>query len=385
MSENNNSGAGGILSGMLSALGISCAFLREDLTPNTYIYHFNLDDIKDLPKVKKACALLSARLHENITQEPSACGDFALSVKRSSRESVPFSTAFNANLSPFEAVIGQSANGDFVKLSLDKMITALCVGASGSGKSTFLHSFINSLACSTPADKLGFIMIDCKRSELVRYNTKSAHLMFKVCTSADEANKRLNQVIDIMQERYKIMEQRGANTCPDDFPRILIIVDELAELMLSADKQQAEQTKTALIRLCQLGRACGIHCLLCTQSPRVAVVDGLIQTNTPTKFALRTSNTRESVIAIGHGGCESLFGRGDMLFKPADDVQEIRLQVPFISSDDIGKMYEHLPTRQWQEPTPTPTEQHRKPSRWRCNKSTLTVQDCIDYDLIDED
>lgn len=379
MDEKTTNGAGGVLASTLSALGISCEFIGEDLTPNAIIYHFILNDLKDLPKVKKSCASLSARFHKDIRQAPSECGDFALSVKRSSRAVIHFSTAFaGANLSPCEAVIGQSASGDFVKLSLDKMISALCVGASGSGKSTFLHTFINSLACSTSADKLGFLMIDCKRAELVRYNAISHHLICMVCTDAGEANKRLNQVINIMQERCKIMEERGINICPEDFSRIVIIVDELAELMLSTDKQQAENTKKALIRLCQMGRACGIHCLLCTQSPRVAVVDGLIQTNTPTKFALRTANARESVIAIGHGGCESLFGRGDMLFKPADDVREIRLQVPYISSDDISALYEHLPKRDWKK-------SHRKPKFWERVKTALTLQDCIDYDIVDDE
>lgn len=391
MSENNSKTAGGILSGMLSALGISAVFVCDTVTANTTIYHFNLDDIKDLQKVKKACALLSARLHENITQEPSECGDFALVIARKRRDVIPFKTAFlGANLKPLEAVIGLADNGEFVKLSVDDMISALCVGTSGSGKSTFLHAFINSLTCSTSAERLGLVMIDCKRSELVRYNAKTAHLMCKVCTDAKEALQRLNQIIDIMQQRYAIMEQRGLNTCPDDFCRILIIVDELAELMLSADKTIADGCRVALTRLCQLGRACGIHCLLCTQSPRVAVVDGMIQTNTPTKFALRTSNTRESVIAIGHGGCERLFGRGDMLYKSADSVQEIRLQVPYISVDEMNKLDEHLPTRQCCEPTatkkPTPTATSQcKPTLWQRIKTALTVQDCIDYDIIDED
>lgn len=401
MSENNNKSAGGILSGMLSALGISAVFVCDTITANTTIYHFNLHNIKDLHKVKKACALLSARLHENITQEPSKCGDFALVIARKSREVISFKTAyFGADLKPFEAVIGLADNGEFIKLSIDDMISALCVGTSGSGKSTFLHSFICSLCCSTRAERLGMVMIDCKRSELVRYNAKTAHLMCKVCTDAKEALQRLNQIINIMQERYATMEQRGVNTCPDDFPRILIIVDELAELMLSTDKTIADGCRVALTRLCQLGRACGIHCLLCTQSPRVAVVDGMIQTNTPTKFALRTSNTRESVIAIGHGGCESLFGRGDMIYKPADDIKERRLQVPYISASDIEKIFANLPTRERQA-QPTKTEKPKKSYKERLfevykriqarqareheRSAGITLQDCIDFDTMDDD
>lgn len=120
--------------------------------------------------------------------------------------------------------------------------------------------------------------------------------------------------------------------------------------------------------------------------PRVAVVDVMIQTNTPTKFALRTSNARESVIAIGHGGCENLLGRGDMLYKPADDVREIRLQVPYISAETITNIYKKLPPRKWEEPKKDLPK--KKPTLSERVKAffldkPITTQDCIDYDLMD--
>ena len=371
----------------VSDLGAPCAGVSYDVTPNTIIYHFNLLSIKDLPKIKKIAGLLSAVVHEEVTQATSNKGHFALVFLRSERATIDFTQAyFAAHLQPLEAIIGVNNNGQYIKLSVDDMVSALCVGTSGSGKSTFLHTFINSLCCSTSVDKLGFVLIDCKRSELVRYDLKNAHLLCKTCTTPKTANGYLRSIVNIMQDRYKQMEQRGINTCPDDFKRIVIIVDELAELMLSADKTEAQDTKTMLIRLCQLGRACGIHCLLCTQSPRVAVVDGMIQTNTPTKFALRTSNARESVIAIGHGGCENLLGRGDMLYKPADDVREIRLQVPYISAETITNIYKKLPPRKWEEtkkdlPKKKPTLSERVKAFFL--DKPITTQDCIDYDLMD--
>lgn len=403
MSENNNtkSNAGGALAGALCALGVSCDCVDFDSTPNTIIYHFNLHNIKDLPKVKKATALLSAVLHEQVTFSESDKAHFALIFARQDREIIPFTNAYyTADLKPLDALIGIDSTGRAVKISVDDMVSALCVGTSGSGKSTFLHSFICSLCCSTRAEKLGFVLIDCKRSELMRYNEKCAHLMCNVVTEPQDALTRLNQVIDIMKNRYATMEARKINTCPADFSRIVIIVDELAELMLSTNKRIAQGTKTALIRLCQLGRACGIHCVLCTQSPRVAVIDGLIQTNTPTKFALRTSSSRESVIAIGHGGCESLFGRGDMIYKPADDIKERRLQVPYISASDIEKIFANLPTRERQA-QPTKTEKPKKSYKERLfevykriqarqareheRSAGITLQDCIDFDTMDDD
>lgn len=385
---------GGALAGALSLLGLPCECVAENVTANTIFYHFNLTNIKDYPKIKKVVNLLTIDYHISAETVKSDIGHFAVEVMREKREIIPFFSAYSAaNIKPFRAVVGLSTAGEWVTVDVNKMVSGLCVGTSGSGKSNFLHCFINSLTCSTSPEKLRFLLIDCKRAELMQYNDRCCHLMAKVCTTAEDANFRLTQIIDIMQERYKIMEERHTNTCPDDFPRIVIIVDELAELMLTANKRQAENTKTALTRLCQLGRACGIHCLLCTQSPRVSVVDGLIQTNTPTKFALRTSNTRESVIAIGHGGCERLCGCGDMIYKPADDVKEIRLQVPYISTDDITNIYKNLPVKEWNKPTPQPTkktfrkrlsEAMRKINKRR-EQDKITYQDCIDFDTMDDD
>ncbi len=372
------------LSGAFSALKTPCECVGVRQTPNTTLLDFRLANIADLPKVKRLAVLISAEVGEDVEVSKSTCGHFALVFKRATREAVRFADSVrSAEPAPFEAVVGIDEQGQAVKVSLPAMVSALCVGTSGSGKSTFLHSFINSLAISTSADKLGFLMIDCKRSELVRYNTKSAHLICKVCTTAEEAKTRLYQLLDIMQYRYNIMEEREINTCPEDFPRLCVIVDELAELVLSADRRLADEIKTALARLCQIGRACGIHCVLCTQSPRVTVVDGLIQSNTPTKFAFRTSNTRESILAIGHGGCERLFGRGDMLFKPSDDVREKRIQAPYITADEITALYENLPPRVWNEPT-RQAPQRQTPTLWQRIKTPLTLQDCIDFDLMED-
>lgn len=379
------------LKNALADFRIICEEVAEQETPNTYILHYNLYNINDYSKLKKVCELLSVRNHLEITVNKSDKADFSLVIIKPERDFVDWNTAYHyANCKEYEAVIGQDENGDFLKIDIRDMVSALCVGTSGSGKSTFLHSFINSLCCSTK--NLGFVMVDCKRSELTRYNEKCGHLMCKVCTDASETNFRLQQIIDIMKDRYKIMEERKINKCPEDFHQIIIIVDELAELMLSTNKKQAQATKNMLIRLCQLGRACGIHCLLCTQTPRVAVVDGMIQANTPTKFALKTSSVRESVIAIGHGGCEKLLGRGDMLYKSADDTKEHRVQTPYISSETIQKVFAPLPVRQWNTTPQKQTWWQKFKARATARaevkaikqNSTVTFQDCIDYDIIDD-
>lgn len=321
-------------------LGAPCHNVGYKITPNTILYDFDLYNMKDFCKIKRLIPALAAFMHETIAQSFSPVGHFRLEFLRKEREIIPFEYAYHkAELKPLEFVIGEDSNGDMIKMSVADMVSALCVGTAGSGKSTFLHTFITSLCCSTSGKRCGLVMIDCKQSELVRYNKICKHLMCDVAITPEIANSRLHQIVNLMQKRYADMEEKGINKIPDDGQHIIVIIDELAELMLSSDKELAEDTKTMLIRLCQLGRACGIHCLLCTQTPRVAVVDGLIQANTPTKFALRTTSARESIIAIGHGGCDKLLGRGDMYFKRPDDVQEIRIQSPYISTQDIQRIF----------------------------------------------
>ena len=119
----------------VSDLGAPCAGVSYDITPNTIIYHFNLLSIKDLPKIKKIAGLLSAVVHEQVEQATSNKGHFALVFLRSERATIDFAQAyFAAHLKPLEAIIGVDNNGQYIKLSVDNMISALCVGTSGSGK-----------------------------------------------------------------------------------------------------------------------------------------------------------------------------------------------------------------------------------------------------------
>lgn len=319
------------LASALSGLGVSSSLVCEKQTPNFDKYEFVLQNIKDYKKLKNCTLWLSKRLHSNIYLTDAQNGDFCLDFARKTRAVIPFAWAYNRmEQKPLYALVGVDDNNSVISISLEDFVSGLCVGTSGSGKSTFLHSFIQSLAYNSTPKELKFVLVDIKQTELTQYYDLP-HLYSAPITDVASADAMLSHLIKEMHRRYKIMKELGLQKLTNELPHILIVVDELAELMLSG----VSEIQTSLIRLCQLGRACGIHCLLCTQSPRVAVVNGLIQSNTPSKFALRTSNTRESILALNHGGCEKLLGKGDMIFKRPDSVNEIRVQVPYATAKNI--------------------------------------------------
>jgi len=182
-----------------------------------------------------------------------------------------------------------------------------------------------------------YIMIDPKQVELSAY-AGLPHLATPIITSAQEAVKTLQSVNAAMDKRYKAMARKRTKSGAEaGFPRMVIVIDELADLMLVSKKAVEE----SIIRIAQLGRAAGIHLLVATQKPVVSVVTGLIQGNIPCKLALQTASTGDSVRILGHKGAESLLGRGDALLKLPDRVQEIRLQCAYTSDQDIAAIVQY--------------------------------------------
>ena len=247
--------------------------------------------------------------------------------------------------SKLTVTLGLDVAGQPVIADIARMPHTLIAGATGSGKSILLHSFISNLLFRASPHEIKFIMIDPKRVELPRYNG-IPHLLTRVIVEPEKALPALKWAIAEMDRRYKLFENASARDINaynelsgfQALPYILIVVDELADLMILAP---AEVEKT-ITRLAQMSRATGIHLILATQRPSVDILTGLIKANIPCRIAFNVTSQVDSRVIIDQIGAEKLLGRGDMLYLPPDVSKPIRIQGVFVSEPEISKLIEFL-------------------------------------------
>src|SRR4030043_901367 len=238
--------------------------------------------------------------------------------------------------------LGKGAGGEVVAGDLSKMPHLLIAGATGSGKTVYINSIICCLLISNTPDDLRFIMIDPKRVELVNFNSLP-HLIAPVVVESEKAVASLRWLTQEMDERYRKFAQAGArniegynqNLQPGDaIPYIVLVIDELADLMMTA----FDEVEHTLCRLAQLARATGIHLIVATQRPSVDVVTGLIKANFPTRISFAVTSHVDSKTILDMVGAEKLLGRGDMLYMPTEPSKPKRLQGSFVSDAEIESL-----------------------------------------------
>lgn len=251
------------------------------------------------------------------------------------------SEAFIKLASPLAIVIGRDVSGQPVVADLARMPHLLIAGTTGSGKSVFIAALATSLAMNnTPAD-LRIAMLDPKMVELVRFNGLP-HLLGKVETQPDRMLGVLRWAISEMDRRYRLLEEarsrdlqtynrRMQKTGQPTLPRIVVIVDELADLMMTAP----DQTEHSLIRLAQMARATGIHLVVATQRPSADVVTGLIKANFPARMAFAVASSIDSRVILDTNGAESLLGKGDLLFLNPESGTPARAQGAWVADPEI--------------------------------------------------
>ena len=242
--------------------------------------------------------------------------------------------------SPVTMAIGKDIGGKIVVADLAKMPHMLIAGSTGSGKSVCINDIILSMVYkSAPAD-LRLIMVDPKQVELSVYSTLP-HLLIPVVTDPKKAASALRWAVNEMTMRYKKFSDRGArdlaryNEIQEEernrLPRIVVIVDELADLMMVAP----DEVEDCICRIAQLGRAAGIHLIVATQRPSADVITGLIKANIPSRAAFAVSSAIDSRIILDSTGAEKLLGRGDCLFHPNGAAKPTRLQAAFVSDEEV--------------------------------------------------
>lgn len=249
---------------------------------------------------------------------------------------------FEKSDSPLTIVLGEDITGKPVVDDIAGMPHMLIAGTTGSGKSVCINTIILSLLYHCSHKDIRFLMIDPKRLELPMYNP-IPHLLRRAITQPKQAVAELEHMVDIMELRYRDFAREGVRDIDgynekmkkkggEGKPYLLIIVDELADLMLTAPSEIEEN----ITRLAQMSRAVGIHLILATQRPSVDVITGLIKANFPCRIAFQVASKTDSRTILDMNGAESLLGRGDMLFLPPGKGSPVRLHGAYISTDEVN-------------------------------------------------
>ncbi len=289
-------------------------------------------------------------------------------------------------------VLGKDVSGRPVILDLAKAPHLLIAGSTGSGKSVCMNTLIMSLLLKFSPDDLRMIMVDPKIVEMATYSPLP-HLITPVVNDAQKVPLALRWAVNEMEKRYRILAKvktknlAGFNSrpippepvmddngepIPDKMPLLVIIIDELADVMMTDAKSDVE---TSIARIAQKGRASGIHIVIATQRPSVNIITGVIKANLPTRIAFKVGSIVDSRVILDQKGAEKLLGRGDMLFVPPGSANIERIQGAMVDDQDIAKVVEFVSSQAEQDFNNSVTSEKQEEEELDFDESEPSIED----------
>lgn len=292
-------------------------------------------------------------------------GTIGIEVPNKNREMVSIRSVFSTQSfaktdKELPIALGKTISNEVLVIDLAKMPHLLVAGATGQGKSVGLNVILTSLIYKRHPSQLKFVLVDPKKVEMSLYSTLERHYLAKlpnseeaIITDTRKVVHTLNSLCIEMENRYEILKDAGARNLKEYnakfvsrklnpkeghrfLPYIVLVIDELADLMMTAGKE----VETPIARLAQLARAIGIHLVVATQRPSVNVITGVIKANFPARLSFRVTSKVDSRTILDTGGADQLVGQGDMLLSSGSDI--IRLQCPFVDTPEIEKVCEFI-------------------------------------------
>ena len=278
-------------------------------------------------------------------------GAVGIEVPNNTRETVYFrqileAPEFQANKSKLKVPLGKDIFGVPTVTSIEKMPHLLVAGATGSGKSVTINSIILAILFNARPNEVKLVLVDPKMLELSVYDGVP-HLLSPVVTQPKRAAETLRALVAEMERRYRTLAAKGSKNIesynkavPEEerLPYIVVIIDELADLMMTVQRE----VEDSVMRLAQMARAAGIHLIVATQRPSVDVITGLIKANLPARISFQVSSKTDSRTILDANGAENLLGMGDMLFLPPSTSHLIRVHGSFVSEAEIKRVVDFV-------------------------------------------
>ena len=329
---------------------IACECKRTIRTASCSIYDFELYNYNiTFEKIKKLERTLEMFLRkDSVFIGPSKTNaGFTVGVPHDERIIIPLGNCceMSENIKPLEIPLGLDEENKPVMLDITKAPHILICGSTGSGKSVCVNTIISSIISNCDPSQVQFVLIDPKQVEFSRYNKLKFFLSCDVVDNMYKASTALYTVCNNMEKRYRTISAMGCKdidefnaVSPQKYSRAIIVIDELAELMMRNKKE----VEPLLVRLAQMGRACGIHLILATQRPSREVVTGLLKVNIPTKICFKVPSAVNSRVVMDISGAEKLTGDGDGLLLNPDGKDPIRFQGSYVETNEIDDLINYV-------------------------------------------